>query len=140
MRYSRLAGFIGAPTNLLSARFESKNMLRLGELRRSTCQKRNSLGGEITFGIRPEDVDIASGELPPGWVDLPATVEVVDSLGSDTLVFTNVFGASMTARVRPGRRPIPGSQIKLRINPDHAHLFDAETGRAILNAVHWESD
>jgi multiple sugar transport system ATP-binding protein len=132
-----VAGFIGAPTmNLLPAHFESKNMLRLGETQSVHLRRASSIGGKVTFGIRPEDVDIAFGELPPGWVDLPATVEVVEPLGSDTLIFTNVFGASMTARVRPGHRPDPGSAIKLRINLDHAHLFDAETGRAILNAVH----
>jgi multiple sugar transport system ATP-binding protein len=87
------------------------------------------------FGIRPEDVDIAAGELPSGWVDVSATVEVVEPLGSDTLLFTNVFGAAMTARVRPGNRPEPGAQVKLRINPARAHIFDAATGKAIVNAI-----
>jgi multiple sugar transport system ATP-binding protein len=133
-----VAAFIGAPTmNLLPAHFESPNMLRVGEGQTIELRTAGSnVGGKVTFGIRPEDVDIASGDLPPGWVDLPATVEVIEPLGSDTLVFTNVFGASMTARVRPGHRPAPGSAIKLRMNPDHAHLFDAETGRAIVSAAH----
>jgi multiple sugar transport system ATP-binding protein len=98
-------------------------------------QRTVSDGDKVTFGIRPEDVDVASGELPPGWIELPATVEVVEPLGSDTLVFTSVFGTSMTARLRPENRPNPGSQIKLRINPDRAHIFDASTGSVILNAV-----
>ena len=133
-----VAGFIGAPTmNLLPARFEGADRLRLGEAEAQTISMRKAggAGDKVTFGIRPEDVDIASGELPSGWVDVPATVEVVEPLGSDTLIFTSVFGASMTARVRPGERPAPGSQIKLRMNPDRAHLFDAETGRAVLHAA-----
>jgi multiple sugar transport system ATP-binding protein len=131
-----VAAFIGAPTmNLLPARFEGADTLRLDETQTIPVRKAARDGDRVTFGIRPEDVDIASGVLQPGWVELPATVEVVEPLGSDTLVFTSVFGASMTARVRPADRPAPGSQIMLRINPDRAHLFDAETGRAILNAV-----
>jgi multiple sugar transport system ATP-binding protein len=131
-----VAGFIGAPTmNLLPAQVEGTNSLRLGESQKIRVRTVGSGGDNVAFGIRPEDVDIASGELPIGWVDLPATVEVVEPLGSDTLVFTSLFGTSMTARVRPGNRPTPGSQIKLRINPDRAHIFDVATGRAILNAV-----
>jgi len=129
-----VATFIGAPTmNLLPARFES-DTLRLGEIETTRVRKKGGSGDEVMFGIRPEEVEIASGELPPGWVDLLATVEVVEPLGSDTLVFTNVFGASVTARVRPTNRPAPGSQIMLRIDPKRAHIFDAGTGKVILNA------
>ena len=83
----------------------------------------------------PEDVGIAVGAAPLGSTDLPATVEVVEPLGSDTLVFTSVFGASVTARVRPEERPAPGSQIRLRVNLDRAHIFDAATGRANTSFV-----
>ena len=131
-----VAGFIGAPTmNLLPARFEGPNMLRLGETQTIQLQRTVRGRDKVTFGIRPEDVDMASGDLPLCWVELVATVEVVEPLGSDTLVFTSVFGTSMTARLRLENRPIPGAQIKLRINPDRAHIFDAVTGKAILNGV-----
>jgi multiple sugar transport system ATP-binding protein len=125
-----VAGFIGTPTmNLLPARFESADTLQIGE---GTVVRLRRAGGEghVVFGIRPEDVGIAIGAAPPGCTDLPATVEVVEPLGSDTLVFTSVFGASVTARVRPEERPAPGTQIKLRVNLDRAHIFDAATGRA----------
>jgi multiple sugar transport system ATP-binding protein len=132
-----VAGFIGTPTmNLLPARFEGANRLQIGEgvavLRRKTA----GAGDNVVVGIRPEDVGIAVGAAPSGWTDLPAIVEVVEPLGSDTLVFTSVFGASVTARVRPEERPAPGSQIKLRVNLDRAHIFDAATGRADAGVVH----
>jgi multiple sugar transport system ATP-binding protein len=63
--------------------------------------------------------------------DVPATVEVVEPLGADTLIFASVFGAAMTARVKPGVRPSPGARISLRVNLERAHLFDAATGQAI---------
>jgi len=90
---------------------------------------------DVVFGVRPEDVDIASGALQSGWADLPATVEVVEPLGADTLIFASAFGASMTARVRPSVRPAPGSQVRLRFNLERAHLFDAATGRVIAPAA-----
>jgi ABC-type sugar transport system ATPase subunit len=131
-----VAGFIGTPTmNLLPARFESADTLQIGEGVVVRLRRAGGEGDNVVFGIRPEDVDIAIGAPPPGFTDLPATVEVVEPLGSDTLVFTSVLGASVTARVRPGERPAPGSQIRLRINLDRAHIFDAATGRANLSVV-----
>lgn len=131
-----VAGFIGAPTmNLLPARIEDTATLRLADAVTIPLPGGGVSGRKVTFGIRPEDVDIASGERPPGTIDLPATVEVVEPLGSDTLIFANVLGSAMTARVRPGDRPAPGAQISLRLSPSRGHLFDAETGRAILNAA-----
>jgi multiple sugar transport system ATP-binding protein len=127
-----VAGFIGAPTmNLLPARFERPDALRIGEADLIPLRRAGNGVESVVFGIRPEDVDVAAGSLPSGLIDLPATVEVVEPLGADTLVFTNVFGASMIARVRPGERPPPGSHIKLRLNPDRAHIFDAATGKII---------
>jgi len=101
-------------------------------LARDTRPRFGNIG--IARGAWPT-VGIAIGAPPPGWTDLPATVEVVEPLGSDTLVFTSVFGASVTARVRPGERPAPGSQIKLRVNLDRARIFGAATGRTNPSAV-----
>jgi len=131
-----VAGFIGTPTmNLLPARFESADTLQIAEGVMVRLRRAGGEGDNVVFGIRPEDVGIAIDATPPGWTDLPATVEVVEPLGSDTLVFTSVFGASVTARVRPEERPAPGSQIKLRVNLDRAHIFDAATGRANPSVV-----
>jgi multiple sugar transport system ATP-binding protein len=131
-----VAGFIGAPTmNFLPAHVVDADTLTLGEGEIVRRRGAGSAGSKVIFGIRPEDVEIASGPVSSGSVDLPATVEVVEPLGSDTLVFGNVFGASMTARVRPDQRPSPGSQIKLRVNAERAHIFDAASGKSVLNAV-----
>jgi multiple sugar transport system ATP-binding protein len=127
-----VAGFIGAPTiNLLPARFEAPDRLRLGEGAVVPMPKAVDAAVDIVLGIRPEDVEIGSGPPPPGWADVPAVVEVVEPLGADTLVFTTASGGPITARVRPEVRPAPGAKVALRLNLDRAHLFDAGTGRAI---------
>jgi multiple sugar transport system ATP-binding protein len=127
-----VAGFIGAPTmNLLPARFEGPASLRLAQGDLIPIQNSANGVAEVVFGVRPEDVDVAAGAPPAGMADVPATVEVVEPLGADTLIFASVFGASMTARVKPAMRPSPGARIRLRVNLERAHLFDAATGRAI---------
>jgi ABC-type sugar transport system ATPase subunit len=61
-----VAGFFGAPTmNLLPARFEKPDALRLGEGEVIPMHESGNGVVEVLFGIRPEDVDIASGSLPP---------------------------------------------------------------------------
>src|SRR5215475_14308878 len=80
-----VAGFIGAPTmNLLPARFEGPDELRLGEGQVIPIRKVSDAADDVVFGIRPEDVDVASGLPDAGWIDMPATVEVVEPLGADT--------------------------------------------------------
>jgi len=132
-----VAGFIGAPTmNLLPARFEAPDRLRLGESEVIPMQQQTDGRVEVVLGIRPEDVDIGAGAPPPGWADVPAVVEVVEPLGADTLVFTTMSGRAITARVRPEVRPAPGAQVTLRLNLGRAHLFEADTGRALASRAH----
>jgi ABC-type sugar transport system ATPase subunit len=132
-----VAGFIGAPTmNLLPARFETADRLRLGESEVIRIQQGADGAAEVVLGIRPEDVDIGAGALPDGWAGVPATVEVVESLGADTLIFTTMSGSPITARVRPEVRPAPGAQVTLRLNLARAHLFNADTGRALTTGAH----
>ena len=132
-----VAGFIGAPTmNLLPARFEAPDRLRLGDSELIPMRSEADAAAEVVLGIRPEDVDIGTGALPPGWASVPAIVEVVEPLGADTLVFTTMSGRAITARVRPEVRPAPGAQVRLHLNVARAHLFDAGTGRAIAPGAH----
>ena len=132
-----VAGFIGAPTmNLLPARFETPDRLRLGEREVISMPSESSGAAEVVLGIRPEDVDIGSGALPPGWAELSAIVEVVEPLGADTLVFTTMSDRAITARVRPEVRPAPGAQVTLRLNLGRVHLFEADTGRALASRAH----
>ncbi|QCI67007.1 ABC transporter ATP-binding protein [Phreatobacter stygius] len=129
-----VAGFIGAPTmNLIPAQLTSGAMLKLagGAAEAPLPADRKPAADDLTFGMRPEDVEVAEGETPAGRLDVPAQVEVVEPLGADTLVFTSVAGHPVAARVRPEVRPKPGENLKLRFNLDRMHLFDTATGRAI---------
>jgi multiple sugar transport system ATP-binding protein len=135
-----VASFIGAPTmNLIPVARGRPNEFWLGENDQVIALPKQTAGtaNDLVFGMRPEDVDIAQGGAPlAGQVDVPATVEVVEPLGADTLVFTTMSGYPVAARVRPDVRPAPGAQVMLRFNLNRAHLFDAVTGKAVGRASH----
>jgi multiple sugar transport system ATP-binding protein len=130
-----VAGFIGSPTmNLIPARKSGAGQLRLGNDGGLVPLPagRSASSDELMLGLRPEDVEIPQDSVPPpGRVDVPAVVEVIEPLGADTLVFTTMSGHPVAARVRPEIRPGPGERLNLRLNIERMHLFDAATGRAI---------
>jgi multiple sugar transport system ATP-binding protein len=129
-----VAGFIGAPTmNLIPTERSGPNQLRLPDTGQVIALPKAiaASAGNLVLGMRPEDVDVAQGAALPGQVDLNATVEVVEPLGADTLVFTTMSGQPVVARVRPDVRPKPGDTVGLRLNVGRAHLFDAASGKAL---------
>jgi len=120
--------------NLIPTRRGADGALRLGEGGPSVALPpgRADGAGDLVFGIRPEDVEVAMGDAtPPNRVDIPAIVDVVEPLGADTFVFTTASGHPVAARVRPEVRPVPGETLKLRLNLDRMHLFDSASGRAV---------
>jgi len=134
-----VASFIGAPTmNLIPAKRCGPKELRLAENGQVITLPKEmvQVANDLVFGVRPEDVDVAQGLPPPGQVDLPGVVDVVEPLGADTLVFATMAGHPVVARVRPDIRPAPGAHVDLRFNLGRAHLFDAATGKALGCSSH----
>ena len=62
---------------------------------------------------------------------LSGRVQVVEPLGSDTLVHFTVGPSTLTARVAPDMRPTPGETLPIGVDPSRVHLFDAATERAL---------
>ena len=83
-------------------------------------------GREVMVGIRPEHF------LPPGQGHaLTGRVQVVEPLGSDTLIHFTLGSSGLTARVAPQMRPQPGATLSIGVDPSRVHLFDSTTERAI---------
>jgi multiple sugar transport system ATP-binding protein len=59
-------------------------------------------------------------------------VDVVEHLGSEILVYMTAGGKSVTARLDPRSKARTGGQVSLQIDADNMHLFDTETGKAII--------
>jgi len=83
------------------------------------------------IGVRPEAVVVR----PAGTGQLAGTVELVESLGADTLIYANVGqpgqqGVQLVAR-QAARTPLhPGDTVGLDIMPASFHLFDRQ-GRTV---------
>ena len=83
------------------------------------------------IGVRPESVVVR----PAGTGQLAGTVELVESLGADTLIYANVGlpgqqGVQLVARQNTRSALHPGDTIGLDIMPASFHLFDRE-GRTV---------
>ena len=77
------------------------------------------------LGIRPEHLDVG-GE---GWA---VTVETVELLGAERLIYGRLNGEQIIVRVEEGTHaPQPDAVIHVLPRPDRLHAFDATTGKRI---------
>lgn len=83
-----------------------------------------SPGDRVTVGVRPEDVSVRAAAEAFTDQTHRATVEVVEPLGSDNLLYFDVDGASWTARVSPAFEPEPGDEVAFSFPRDALYLFD----------------
>ena len=77
------------------------------------------------LGIRPEHLDVGS----EGWA---VTVETVELLGAERLIYGRLNGEQIIVRVEEGTHaPQPDAVIHVVPRPDRLHAFDATTGKRI---------
>src|SRR6202789_617808 len=87
-------------------------------------------GKQVTLGVRPEDLLIASPSDASGLC-FDVAVEVVERLGSEILLDVAAGSTSMVASVDPTVTAKVHEKLRLAINPDRVHFFDHETEAAI---------
>ena len=76
------------------------------------------------LGIRPEHLDVTAGN---GWA---VTVETVELLGAERLIYGRINGEQVIVRVEEGTHsPEPDSVIHVQPRADRLHAFDAATGK-----------
>jgi multiple sugar transport system ATP-binding protein len=134
-----VAGFIGSPAmNFASVtmmdgngRLTAKNAGLELEVPAAHAERlRSHIGREVTMGIRPENLHLATDSDPAG-LTFPSKVEVVEQLGSEILLDVRVGNDTMVAAVDPTIRARVQDQIRLAVNPARLHFFDANTEMAI---------
>jgi len=123
-----VAGFIGSPAmNFVSGHISGgKVVTQAGADLPLLNAPANSDGKPVIYGIRPEHFHIADDGIP-------AEVVVIEPTGSETQVVARSGDHDIVCVFRERVMPKPGESIRLAPNPRLAHLFDAETGRRILN-------
>ncbi|MCB8819692.1 ABC transporter ATP-binding protein [Microvirga rosea] len=127
-----VGGFIGSPAmNFAKAQLQGGRLKFEGgadiPLNPGVDVKSVALDGrDVVVGIRPEHFS-AAGQ----GATLSGRVQVVEPLGSDTLIHFAVGSSTLTARVVPEMRPSPGEILEIGVDPSRVHIFDAGTERAL---------
>lgn len=140
-----VAGFIGSPQmNFVNVTVEKRNdgiylvfgrhSLKLPEGKAKKILAEDYVGKEVIMGIRPEDLHdeaVYVESMPDSVID--AKVEVVEMLGSETLLYLYADDVSLTARVNPRTTARTGDIIKIAFDANKIHLFDKTTEKVITN-------
>ncbi|MCQ0988444.1 ABC transporter ATP-binding protein [Jiella marina] len=123
-----VAGFIGSPAmNFLTGalapedrgRFVTGDRIELpvGDPGRAEAER------ELIYGVRPESFHLGG--------DVPMTVEVVEPTGSETHVVAKLGETPVTCVFRERISAGPGEEIRVSIDRESVHLFDAESGERV---------
>ncbi len=88
---------------------------------------------EVIFGIRPENIyDKMFAYAPKEENTITAMVDVVEPLGSETILHVKAGEDMLTAKVDPKTKAIEGQKIDLVFDMDAMHIFDKETEKAVI--------
>ncbi len=134
-----VAGFIGSPAmNFADVTLAAGDGrlwaeaagLRIGLPEALAHRANGRTGAKATIGIRPEDIHIA-GPADSADSCFDVEVEVVEQLGSEILLDTRAGATTFVASVDPDLRMRVHDRLRLAMNPERLHLFDAGTEAAI---------
>ncbi len=126
-----VAGFIGSPAmNFVEVSISNDGRWAETEgLRLPVPDRVAGQGGRrLTLGVRPEALRIANR---PDAHSFATTVDVVEPLGSEILLNVRVGTAPLVARVDPSSRVKVGEQVRLALDPERLHFFDAASEAAL---------
>jgi multiple sugar transport system ATP-binding protein len=158
-----VAGFIGSPAmNFVSGTLEEgKLRTSLGDLpltdRLRQEMERAKAGRSVIVGVRPEnfeDASLVSADLRGHGITFRATIDVVESMGSDVFVYftqgresgvtaaeleelaqdsgradTGGSGDTIVARLDAATQVREGAEAELWVDATAVHVFDPATGR-----------
>jgi multiple sugar transport system ATP-binding protein len=134
-----VAGFLGSPAmNFAKVGVAEENGgicavadgMRLTLPAPLAARLRPYVGQELTLGIRPEDLRVVSAGDSDG-LNFPAVVEVIERLGSQTLLDVKVGAGAMVAAVEPALQTKVREQLHLALDAERLHFFDGHSEIAI---------
>ncbi len=117
-----VASFVGSPAiNLLPGSLAG-DMASVAQAFEMPIKRSAAVEGPVTFGIRPEDVEVAAG------APNEARIHDVENHGIEKIVTLRVGDNLMRAAV-PARVEVKVEEaVRFSWNPDKVMLFDAKTG------------
>jgi multiple sugar transport system ATP-binding protein len=132
-----VAGFIGSPAmNFIPCRLAQNgaglkvrvsDAITLPVPESRAARYRAFAGRDLVLGLRPEHLTEPRRSEGNGASEFTVTLDVVEPLGMETMVFFTVNGQEICARVDPAAAKGPGEPMRLAANVEHMHLFDPAT-------------
>jgi multiple sugar transport system ATP-binding protein len=129
-----VAGFIGSPAmNFTPCRLEQNGVemrVRLSDTialpvpEADAARYRSAIGKDLIFGLRPEHITEPRRGECDGSCEFTATLDVVEPMGMETMVYFALGGVEICGRVDPASAVPPGQSMRLYANIDHMHLID----------------
>ncbi|MBJ7576276.1 sn-glycerol-3-phosphate ABC transporter ATP-binding protein UgpC [Devosia sp. MC532] len=118
-----VAGFIGSPAmNIISGTIEGGNFTGNGVT--LPIPAGITATGPVKYGIRPEHLSLSASGIP-------ATVNLVEPMGSETQVTMSLGGQTIVGVFRERVSAKPGETIHIAPELSAVHLFDAALGNRI---------
>jgi multiple sugar transport system ATP-binding protein len=91
-----------------------------------------SRGGErVTVGIRPEHISGSATTSRGETAAVTITVELVEPLGHEVVVYGRAGDDLITAKQAPHRMPAIGDKLELAVELDAVQLFDGASERRL---------
>ena len=127
-----VAGFIGAPSmNFIDAAVGAGDTIQAGGIDVPVVPGKFDLpapGTPVTLGIRPEDiVPEGHGTRPELGADFTAPVSFAEMLGNESLLFADLGGAEIVARMQHPKAVEPDQPIRFRIDGTRVVVFDKKS-------------
>ena len=111
------------------------NKIKVPQSRAKRLMDMSYVGKEIVMGVRPEDIhdeEIFINNSPETVIE--AYVDVIEKLGNETILYMKVDGKEdyTVARIDARSKSQAGETLKLAIDANHIHFFDADTELTIM--------
>jgi multiple sugar transport system ATP-binding protein len=134
-----VGGFIGSPAmNFFSGKLENGKFivenqeLVIPEGKMKILKEKDYVGKEVILGIRPEDIhdEPVFIESSPGSL-IDAYIDVAELMGAETYLYSKIGDNDFVARV-DSRTDVKNDQtLKLALDMNKVHFFDADTEQRI---------
>jgi len=136
-----VAGFIGSPPmNLIPGKIKDTddgyklffigNQIKVRDRLRDAVRDKGLVGKELVVGIRPEHIRLAGKDEEAQT--LPGTVQVVEMLGSEKLVFLNIHGENVSFVVKSDLHMRREDRIEVCLDEGKIQLFDKSSEMNIM--------
>jgi multiple sugar transport system ATP-binding protein len=88
-------------------------------------------GREVVVGVRPEDIQRIAVGVKEATLVIETVLELIEAIGNEAFLHLRFGMQSLIARCGPEDLPGIGATLKLSIDPDKIHYFDATTDQRL---------